>query len=123
MNAESFNRLIGPLPLQERARALNHVAFHLTIRTRLYYGGSSRETEALVPYSKQLVGINELQHKLSAQVGHYLDGEEEKVYPLDVFSRILFEVADHYGLTSDLAAAVKYVEERITKGAAGRGRP
>ncbi len=115
MNAESLSRVLDGFSLQERARMLNRVAFELTIHARKYYDTRSREANAPVSNVKKLVGINELQHKVLSQAGHYLDGEEEKVYPVDVFSRSLFEVANHYEVSSDLVAAVKYAQTRRAK--------
>jgi hypothetical protein len=62
--------------------------------------------------AKKLLGINELQHKLLSQAGHYLDGEDKKVYPVDVFTRILLEIADHYGVISALAPAIEYAKAK-----------
>jgi hypothetical protein len=47
----------------------------------------------------RLIGLSELQHQLSAQIGHYFDGEDIKVYPIDVLVQILFEKATHYPLS------------------------
>jgi hypothetical protein len=44
----------------------------------------------------RLIGLSELQHRLSAQIGHYMDGEKVKVYAIDVFAKILFEKATYY---------------------------
>lgn len=115
MNAESLSRRLEGLPLHERAKLLNLIAYQLTVQVRRFYRFPPHSAPNPPPNGEKLAGVNELQHQLISQIGHYLQGEEEKVYPVDVFSRILFEVADQHGVASDLAAAVKYVEERITK--------
>ena len=59
---------------------------------------------------KRLIGLSELQHQLSAQIGHYLDGEEIKVYPIDVFAQILFEKATYYQILFFLRGAIYQVK-------------
>ncbi len=51
-------------------------------------------------------GLLQLQHQLSAQIGHYMDGEEIKVYPIDVFAQILFEKAIQYQILPFLRGAI-----------------
>ena len=121
MNAESVNRWLEGLPLRERAKLLSLIAYQLTVQARRFYRFPPHSVSNPPLDGEKLAGINELQHQLISQAGHYWDGEERKVYPIDVFSRILFEVAAQHGVTSDLAAAVKYVQEGTTKGATGRG--
>jgi hypothetical protein len=59
---------------------------------------------------KRLIGLSELQHQLSAQIGHYLDGEEIKVYPIDVFVEILFEKATHHQILPFLRGAINRIK-------------
>ena len=59
---------------------------------------------------KRLIGLSELQHQLSAQIGHYMDGEEIKVYPIDVFAKILFEKATYYQILPSLMGAISWVK-------------
>jgi hypothetical protein len=59
---------------------------------------------------KRLIGLSELQHQLSAQIGHYMDGEEIKVYPIDVFAKILFEKATYYQILPFLRGAISWVK-------------
>jgi len=56
-----------------------------------------------------LIGLSELQHQLSAQIGHYMDGEEVKVYPVNVFAQILFEKATHYQILPYLKGSAKQI--------------
>jgi hypothetical protein len=93
--------------LPERAKALNIVSYRLTIHAREY---DSMDQSSL---SKKLLGINELQHILLSQTGHYMDGEEDKVYPVDVFSKSLIEIADQHGIANALASAIGYVRAKI----------
>jgi hypothetical protein len=116
MNPEALVQWIGPLPLAERAKALTLISSWLTIYGRDYGVASVKdigESSAL----KKLVGINELHHKLLSQTGNYLNGEERKVYPVDVFSRILFEVADQYGVRSALTGAMKHAQPKTAPSA------
>jgi len=62
---------------------------------------------------KMLIGLSELQHQLSQQIGHYLDGEEIKVYPIDVFAQILFEKATQYQILPFLTGAINRMKARM----------
>ena len=59
---------------------------------------------------QKLLGFNELFHQLSQQIGHYLDGEEEKVYPVNVFSQILFDKATHYEIIPALISSITHAK-------------
>lgn len=109
MNPEALVQWLGPLTPAERAKVLTRISSLLTIYGRDYGVASVKEigeSSAL----RKLVGINELQHKLLSQTGKYLNGEELKVYPVDVFSRILFEVADQYSIRPALVGAMKHAQ-------------
>jgi hypothetical protein len=54
-----------------------------------------------------------LQHHLSSQIGHYMDGEEIKVYPIDVFAQILFEKATQYQILHFLKGAINRTKARM----------
>jgi hypothetical protein len=112
MNPESLSHWLGGLSLAARAKVLNAVAFELTIRVRSF-SASLKEGRTDSVTSNQLIGVNELQHKILSQVGHYLDGEE-KAYPVDVFSRILFELAEGYSILPALDAAITRTHSRIS---------
>jgi hypothetical protein len=60
----------------------------------------------------RLRGHNELQHQILSQAGHYLAGEQTKVYPVDVFCEIIFEMAERNGIHHALAHSVEYVRKR-----------
>ena len=95
--------------MPERARTLNRIAHDLTICTREFEAATQPfKNPAIV--IKRLIGLSELQHQLSAQIGHYLDGEEVKVYPMDVFAQILFEKATYYEILPFLRAAINRIK-------------
>src|SRR5712664_1815365 len=106
MSAEVLSEWLTSLQLPERTKALNLLSFKLTINAR-EHGIRFSDPDALPATAKRLLGISELHHKLLSQIGHYLDGEETGAYPVDVFSRILFEVANQHDCTADLNAAIR----------------
>jgi hypothetical protein len=106
MNAQPFTQWLTELSLPERAKALNWISFDLTVYAREWGLPES-------PSLGKLVGFNELQHTLLPQIGHYLHGEEVKVYPIDAFIRILIEKAEQHGITDSLASAFEYVMNRV----------
>jgi hypothetical protein len=99
---------LSELSLQDRAQKLNRVSHNLTICAREFqlppFAEDSRSAV------KRLLGINELQHKISAQIGHYLHGEAIKVYPVEVFSEILFEIAAQYEILPMLKGAIQHAK-------------
>jgi len=102
---ETLVEWLEPLSLVERAKFLNFVMYELTIRCRDKLskdGDSSRFCNA----------VNELQHKLSSQVAHYLDNDETTVYPIDVLSAILFEIADHHRTVPMLQGSLQAAKDR-----------
>ncbi|HTQ58822.1 MAG TPA: hypothetical protein VMI32_01255 [Candidatus Solibacter sp.] len=114
MTTKVFSEWLIGLALHERARFLIRVGSQLTIYAREYsISGSNSENDAL--NHKRLLGINELQHKLLGQAGLYLDGEHDKIYPDHVFSEIVFQTAEHYGITSDLTTAIRYAQQKTQK--------
>ena len=82
------------------------LGFELTISGRGSYLLNSLEVER----PQTLRGINELEHKLLSQALHLL--EQSKGYPNDVFTRILFEIADQYGCLSELVIAIDQACQR-----------
>jgi hypothetical protein len=93
MNPESVAQWLNALSLVERTKALNLVGFRLTTHAR-DYGVASVEAIGESSALRKLVGMNELQHKLLSQTGHYLDDQERRAYPVNVFSQILFQTAN-----------------------------
>lgn len=102
LSPQVLSEWLAGMSLPERARILNRIAHDLTI--------CPFENPAIV--IKMLIGLSELQHQLSAQIGHYMDGEEVKVYPIDVFAQILFQKATHYQILPFLRGAISWVKTR-----------
>ena len=93
-NPQTPSEWLAGMSLHERARSLNRIAHSLTICAR-DFEAATQPFKVPATVIKKLIGLSELQHQLSAQIGHYMDGEEVKVYPIDVFAQILFEKATH----------------------------
>src|SRR5215471_11933893 len=94
INPQTLSEWLAGMSLPERARTLNRIAHCLTIWTREFEAATEPFKDPAIVI-KRLIGLSELQHQLSAQIGHYLDGEDVKVYPMDVFAKILFEKASY----------------------------
>jgi hypothetical protein len=90
----------------ERARKLTKLGHNLTICARELESTKSLSVDSATTIRK-LVGFSELHHQLTAQIGHYLDGEETRLYPEAVFSQILFDVAVQYDVVPYLKSAVR----------------
>ncbi len=111
LNPQTLSEWLAGMSLPERARTLNSIAHSLTICTREFEAATEPfKDPALV--IKMLIGLSELQHQLSAQIGHYMDGEEVKVYPIDVFAKILFEKATHYRVLPFIRGAISRIKRR-----------
>jgi hypothetical protein len=118
LNPQILSEWLTGMSLPERARALNRIAHSLTICAREFEAATQPFKEPAIVI-KRLIGLSELQHQLSAQIGHYMDGEEIKVYPIDVFAKILFEKATYYQILPFLKGAVN----RIKTGSWDMGLP
>jgi hypothetical protein len=112
MNAEQLEEWLTVLPLLERAKTLNLVSFKLNIYAR-EYGLLSADSDKEMAMRK-LLGISELNHKLTSQIGHYINGDEAKIYPLNVFCQILFDVANQYNVTGALKGSIGSVQGSIS---------
>jgi hypothetical protein len=104
-NPEILNEWLALSPLIERAQKLNRISYSLTICARDVATSATLGQATIV---HKLLGISELHHKLSAQIAHYHAGEEIKVYPVDVFCRILYNVAAKHEIVSLLVGAVNF---------------
>lgn len=109
LNPETLSEWLGRMPLPERARVLNRIAHCLIVCTREFESATQPFKDPSIVITK-LIGLSELQHQLSAQIGHYLDGEEIKVYPIDVFAKILFEKAAGYQVLPFLRGAINRIK-------------
>jgi len=111
LNPQMVGEWLAGMSLPERARTLNSIAHCLTICTREFEAATEPFKDPSIVI-KKLIGLSELQHQLSAQIGHYMDGEEIKVYPIDVFAKILFEKATTYQILPFLRAAINRIKTR-----------
>ncbi|MGA9129805.1 MAG: hypothetical protein WB425_16845 [Terracidiphilus sp.] len=111
MNSQILDEWLTCFSLLERAKALNLVNYQLTIYAR-EYGLLSTDSDKDMA-TRKLLGISELSHKLTSQIGHYLNGYEADIYPVNVFSQILFDVANHYNVTGSLQASISSAQVRI----------
>ena len=85
LNPQILSEWLPGMSLPERARALNRIAHSVTISAREFEAATQPFRDPAIVI-KRLIGLSELQHQFSAQIGHYMDGEEIKVYPTDVFA-------------------------------------
>jgi hypothetical protein len=109
MNSQFLTEWLASLPLPERTRALLFIMYDLTICTRDFLrpeAGSEDKSRII----QKLLGFNELYHQLTQQIGHYLDGDKEKVYPVDVFSQILFDKATHHEVLQSLTSSITHAK-------------
>jgi len=109
LNPQILGHWLAGMSLPERARTLNRIAHDLTTCTREFEAATEPFKDPPIVI-KRLIGLSELQHHLSSQIGHYMDGEEIKVYPIDVFAQILFEKAIHYQILPLLKGAINRVK-------------
>lgn len=107
MNSQFLTEWLASLPLAQKAQALDSIMYDLTVCARdfLRPEAASEDKSRVI---QKLLGFNELYHQLSQQIGHYLDGEEENVYPVDVFSQILFDKAAQYGIQASLTSSITH---------------
>ena len=103
MTKGEFDVLYHQLSPTLQARLLASLSHDLTIVARSYDGPEGREA-----LSGILVALNELQHQITAQIGHLIGNEER--YPDDVFVEILFEHAEKSGLMPAFLRSI----ERVT---------
>jgi hypothetical protein len=112
LNPQILGEWLAGMSLPKRARTLNRIAHDLTLCTREVEAATQPFKDPAIVI-KRLIGLSELQHQLSAQIGHYMDGEEIKVYPIDVFAQILFEKATRYQILPWLRGAIHRIKTRV----------
>lgn len=112
INPRILGEWLAGMSLPERARTLNKIAYNLTICAREFEAATQpfKDPAAVI---KMLIGLSESQHQLSQQIGHYMDGEEIKVYPIDVFAKILFEKATQYQILPFLTGVMIRMRTRM----------
>jgi hypothetical protein len=112
INPQILGEWLAGMSLPERARNLNTISYRLTVCTREFEAATKPFKDPTLVI-KMLIGLSELQHQLSQQIGHYLDGEEIKVYPIDVFAQILFEKANQYQILPFLMGTLNRMKARM----------
>ena len=112
INPQILGGWLAGMSLPERARNLNTISYHLTVCAREFEAATKPFKDPTLVI-KMLIGLSELQHQLSQQIGHYLDGEEIKVYPIDVFAQILFEKANQYQILPFLMGTLNRMKARM----------
>jgi hypothetical protein len=93
------------LPDSDKVTFLACVSHQLTIHGRGFGLDLSGEQQA-----KALLGLNELQHQISGQVGGIVSKHER--YPEDVFVQILIEKAAWYGISAHLIQSFEFARGR-----------
>jgi len=109
LDPQTLGEWLAGMSLPERARTLNSIAHCLTICTREFEAATEPFKDPSMVI-KKLIGLSELQHQLSAHIGHYMDGEDVRVYPIDVFAKILFEKATTYQILPFLRGAINRIK-------------
>jgi hypothetical protein len=110
MNSHTLAKWLSTLSAPERIRVLALIYSNLTVSARELFlpeHGQGAQSSVLA----KLRGLNELHHKLAGQlIG--LSPDTEKSYPVDVFSDILFETAETYGVGGFLNSAIQFAQTR-----------
>lgn len=99
MTAVAWIERYAPITREKKGVFLSVIAYELTISARMHYEPTDSHLRQV------LIGINELQHHLSAEARHLIE-DEEKRYPDDVLARILMEKATNYGIAAYLERAI-----------------
>ena len=102
MTRSEFDVLYRGLSPTRQARLLASLGHDLTVVARSYYGPEGREAPSHI-----LIALNELQHQVTAQIGHLIGNEDR--YPDDVFIQILFEHAEKSGLMPAFLRSIERV--------------
>ena len=121
LNPQKLSEWLAGMSLPEGARALNRIAHYLTICTREFEAATQPFKDPSIVI-KELIGLSELQLQLSAYIGLYLDAEEIKVDPMDVFAQILFEKATYYQIASQAYSSSPGYETGLGDGDITKGR-
>jgi len=106
MNLKILSEWLLNLSLKQRTQKLNRISHDLTICAREFQLPPLSEDKPRAV--TRLIGFSELQHKLSAQIGHYCSEDTASAYPVEVLSSILFEIANQYGITPFFKKAVHH---------------
>jgi hypothetical protein len=77
----------------------------------IFVRGDYDESADCARLVKRLMGSNELQHHISSELRHHLEGDPDR-YPDEVLLNILFEKAHHYELSDELQQALVVTAKR-----------
>lgn len=80
-----------------------------TLKDRLGSGNLKEDSIA----ARKLLGVVALQRKIALQIAEY-SKSEARAYPVDTFSRLLFEIAAHHTILPLLVAAVESARSKKT---------
>src|SRR6266487_5998434 len=75
------------LSSKDQALLLAQLSHELTVAARYYYSDEGNNPPRLTAALKQ---INEIQHRVSAQIGYILSGATEERFPADALIDVLF---------------------------------
>ena len=108
MTKSEFLQMYAVLDSPAKARFLAVLSNQLTIFMREEYDESADCARRV----KRLMGANELQHHISSELRHHLEGDPDR-YPDEVLLNILFEKANHYELSNELQQALVVTAKRL----------
>ena len=100
MPEENLTEIVGLSPEEETAWTID-LGYRLTVYARGNYPLDSQPGNI-----NQLVGFNELQHRIYGRIRHLRDGAKWE-WTLSNFVRGLYESAEHYRIEWDLNAAMR----------------
>ena len=100
MGLDKLTFLFSGLKAEKKTFVLINLASELTIWSRYTYAVGSEA----VADPERLRLCNELQHRILGQL-YKIFTDDEKRYPDDVFFKIIFEMAEHAGILSELYQA------------------
>jgi hypothetical protein len=110
MDSRNFAEWLSIMPVSARIRALALIYSNLTISTReLFLPAHAAVGQGSI--LSKLNGLNELHHKIAGQLAG-LSTDATKTYPTDVFSNILFEVAEKHHVSGFLNSAIEFSQTR-----------
>jgi hypothetical protein len=110
MNATELSAWLATLSAAERITAIALIYSNLTVSARELFLPEFNQGAHKAALDK-LQGLNEVHHQLAGQLVGLSSGTD-KSYPIDIFSKVLYETAERYGLTRSLNSAVQFARTR-----------
>ena len=107
MTKSELLQIYAVLDSPAKAGFLAALSNQLTILVR----GDYDESVDCARRVKRLMGSNELQHHISSELRHHLEGDPDR-YPDEVLLNILLEKAHHYELSNELQQALVVTAKR-----------